>query len=236
VFHDAAQREAAFRFVENRAIDARQVALASHRATARQCTNKPMVFVAVDQTSLSLAERQGKKFGRVGFNGTVHRGLFAMTGLAVDVHGTTLGPTALEYWVSPDGPCPKWKQDKRPANQRRSHLWRRAIDSTLLVMKAQAPTCRPWFQLDRGADFGDMLSLAYQQGLLVTVRACHDRAIEGQLNTHLWGHMKAQPVVGHMTVCMPARPGRPGRTAQLSVRALKIPFRVAKATKQRRTE
>lgn len=235
VFQDSAQREGAFRLVENGAVDAREIARATHRATARVCADKPFVFVAVDQTSLSFADRTGTKFGPTSGKNVVHRGMFAMSGLAVDASGTTLGTTALEYWVRPNERCPKWKQDKRPAHERESHLWRRAIESSMQVMAAHAPKCRPWFQLDRGADFGDVLDFAYQQSLQITVRSAHNRAIEGRTKSYLWPRMKAQPVLGQMSVAVSARGDRAARTAQLTVRAKRWRFRVAKAGSQRRT-
>ena len=235
VFTDGAQREAAFRFVENDAVEARQVALASHRATARGCSGASLVYVGLDQTSLSLVDRQGTKFGRVGPKDTRRRGVLAMSGLAVDLQGTTLGTVALEYWVRPDEHCPRWKQDKRPAEERESHLWRRAIQSAVAVMGEHAAQCKPWFQLDRGGDFGDVLSLACEQNLLITVRANHNRALGSQYKNRLWQCMTAQPVLGQMTVALPARGGKPARIARLSVRAKKIPFQVAPATKQRRS-
>lgn len=235
VFQRSAQREGAFRFVENAAVDADEIARASHRATARRCAKESMVFVAVDQTSLSFADHAGTKFGRTGRSNAVHRGMFAMSALAVDSRGTTLGTTALEYWVRPAEHCPKWKQDKRPAHERESHLWRRALDSTMEVMRAQAPECTPWFQLDRGADFGDVLDLAHQESLLITVRSAHDRAIEGRTKGYLWQRMKSQSVLGQMSVAVPARAEPVARVARLNVRAQRLRFRVANAGKQRRS-
>lgn len=235
VFRDTAEREGAFRLVENKSVDAGEIALASHRATARRCAKHSTVFVPVDQTSLSLADHAGTKFSRTGFRSTIQRGMFAMNALAVDAEGTTLGPVALEYWLRPEEKCPKWKHDKRPAHERESHLWRRAIEHTLQVMREHAPDCTPWFQLDRGADFGDVMQLAQQESLLLTVRAAHDRAIEERTTSPLWKRMKSQPVMGQMSVRVPARAGRPARIARLNVRAECWSFRVAQAGKQRRT-
>lgn len=235
VFQRSAEREGTYRFVENPAVDPVEIARASHRATARCCADQPWVFVAIDQTSLSLADHTGMKFGRIGASSGPHRGMFAMSGLAIDREGMTLGTTALEYWVRPEARCPRWKQDRRLAHQRESHLWRRAIDSTMAVMGTHAPNCTPWFQLDRGADFGDVLEMAYEQSLLVTVRAAHDRALERRSKGYLWQRMKAQPTLGQMSVHLPARAERPARVARLNVRAQRWRFRVAKAGKQRRT-
>ena len=236
VFEDPAQREAAFRLIENDAVDAQEVALASHRATARRCRDAGLVYVPVDQTALSLVDREGTKFGRIGSTEARRRGVEAMSALAVDVKGTTLGTVGLQYWVRSDELCPRWKQDKRPAEQRESCLWRRTLESAVATMREQAPQCKPWFQLDRGGDFGDVLSLAHEQDLLVTVRANHNRALDEYGGKRLLTCMKAQRVIGQMTVAVPARAGKPARIARLSVRASKLPLRVAPATKQRRSQ
>ncbi len=232
---DSAGLEGAFRFVENSAVDAREIAAASHRATARRCASHERVFVAVDQTSLSLTDRAGSKFGPTGRAPAAHRGMFAMSALALDESGTPLGTTALEYWVRSEERYPGWKRDKRPAHERESDLWRRALHSTLEVMSAQAPQCTPWFQLDRGADFGEVLRLSYEQSLLLTVRSAHDRALEGGIKGHLWPRMKSQCVMGQMSVSVPARSDRPARIARLNVRAQRWRLRVARACSQRRT-
>jgi len=236
VFEASARREGAFRLMENDAIDWRELAAASHRATARRCRDADLVYVPVDQTALSLVDRQGTKFGRIGSTEARRRGVEAMSALAVDVKGTTLGTVGLEYWVRSDELCPRWKQDKRPAEQRESCLWRRTLENAVSVMGEYAPECKPWFQLDRGGDFGDVLSLAYEQELLVTVRANHNRALDEYGGKRLWTCMKAQPVIGQTTVAVPARAGKSARIARLSVRASKLPLRVAPATKQRRSQ
>lgn len=235
VFHDPAQREGAFRLIENSAVCADEVARASHRATARSCSNEPFVFVPVDETSLSFTDVKGSKFGPTSNKNVVHRGMFAMSALAVNSEGTPLGTLALEYWLRPEARCPKWKQDRRAGHERQSHLWRRALQNAAKVMNAHAPDCRPWFQLDRGADCGDVLALAHQQSLFVTVRSAHNRAIEGRAKDYLRPRLKAQPVLARMTVNVPARKQQPARVANLQVRATRLRFRVAKAGKKRRS-
>jgi len=132
--------------------------------------------------------------------------------------------------------CPRWQYDRRPAEQRESSLWQRAIHSTLQVMQEHAPSCATWFQMDRGADFADVLFLAHQKSLLVTVRAAYDRVLQVEpKHATLWPQMKAQPVLGHMTVQLPAREDRPARTARLSLRAKNLRFRVANGQRRHRS-
>jgi len=89
--------------------------------------------------------------------------------------------------------------------------------------------------MDRGADIGQVLALAHEMSLMVTVRATHDRAIESDTShSWLWPQLQVQPVLGYMTVRVPARQNRPARVARLSLRAKKLRFRVAKEPRRRR--
>jgi hypothetical protein len=234
VFARSAEREGVFRLLENDAVDAAGIAAASHRATARCCSDKELVYVPVDETCLSFVDHTGTRFGRTGRDST-RRGMHAMNALAVDVQGTTLGTLSLQYWVQPQRRCPKWKRDKRPADQRQSSQWQRALDGSLQVMAEHAPQCTPWFQLDRGADCGLVLAWAYQQSAMLTVRATHNRAIDGRTKSYLWQRLKAAPVLGKLRVAVPARAQRPARIAMLSIRARRVRFRVAEPGQKRRS-
>jgi len=235
VFSNPAEREAAFRLIANDAVDPAEIAAASHRATARQCVGQELVYVALDETCLSFSDRTGRRFGRTGRDGK-HRGMHAMSALAVDVQGTTLGLIGQRYWVQPAERSPKWKHDRRPASRRQSSQWKRVLTSSLQVMQAHAPRCRPWFQLDRGGDIGQVLSFAYEKSLLLTVRAAHDRAVEGVEGTKLWALLKSSPVLARQRLKIPARGGRHAREAVLQVRAQRVRLRVARPGKKRRSQ
>jgi hypothetical protein len=230
--------EGAFRLIENDNVDAYEISAATHRATARRCSDKPIVCVAVDQTSLSIVDRAGTKFGRIANTESPGSGIEAMSALAVDEQdGTTLGTLALEYWVRASEHAPDWHNDSRPEEERESYLWKRAINSTLKAMREHAPNCRPWFQMDRGADAGAVLSKAYKEGLLATVRAAHDRALtKAKGEIRLWERMRTERPLGSFSVRVPARGGRPARIAHLSVRAARLSVPASKTGKERRTD
>src|SRR3712207_3692945 len=91
----SATREGAFRLLEKRAILSQDVGRAAETAGAGRCTGQKLVVVAVDATSLSLTDRGGEKgLGAVGSWSQGSRGLHAMTALAVDALGSTLGVCA----------------------------------------------------------------------------------------------------------------------------------------------
>jgi hypothetical protein len=179
VVSEPAAREAAFRFVENEAIEPFAIAEAHHEATARRCSTQRKVVVAVDQASLTITDKVGKRgFGSTGpvARSRRRRGLQVMNALVVAESGRVQGLLAQEWW-SRDKKSPSWKHDRRPAAARESDLWRRALVSAERVLKAHAPQTRPWFQMDRAADYQAVLGHAVEHDLWITVRAAHDRAL-----------------------------------------------------------
>lgn len=228
VMERPADREAAFRFVENDAVPADAIALASHAATAKRCAELRTVTVPVDQSTLTLIDRTGEKgFGRTGgLDSRSKRGLEAMTALAVDESGATLGVVAQQWWLRSQKRTPDWDVDRRPPEERESHLWTRTLLAARDRLRDSAPSCEPWFQMDRGADCAAVLLLAHRERLKVTVRASHDRALVGTTK-HLWQTMKGRAILGQHRVTCPRRSGRAERTATLSVRSATLQLRVA---------
>src|SRR5688572_29694450 len=67
VFSESAEREGAYRFVENEDIEVQEIADAAHRATVRRCFGAPLAWVPIDQTSLNLTDdKRQKGLGAVG--------------------------------------------------------------------------------------------------------------------------------------------------------------------------
>ena len=96
VMRNAAEREGAFRFIENDNVRACDIALSNHEATIRRCV-QDWVYVAVDQTTLSIIDHCGTKgFGPVSNRNCHHkvRGGEVMSALAVSQRGVTIGLVA----------------------------------------------------------------------------------------------------------------------------------------------
>jgi len=184
----AAEAEAAFRWVRNPAVTAAALAKASAAATVRRCAKMPFVFVAVDQTSIGLVDRQrAKGFGHVGRGGTCRksRGLQVMTALAVDPDGGSLGAIGQAWWARSDAPSPPFRKDRRPAEERESSLWMSCILQGQQAFEAANSSCRPWYQLDRGGDGYHVLTQAHAQGLWLTVRSSYNRRLAGHKQQYL---------------------------------------------------
>jgi hypothetical protein len=179
VVRGEAQREGAFRFLRNSRVSAEALGRSSHAATLRRWGSAPFVFVALDQSSLGLTDASGSKdFGRVGKTADAKkRGLQAMTALAVNESGRVLGVCGQRWWRRL-AKSPAWKEDRRPVCERESSLWGDVIDDVESLVERMRVKTRPWYQLDRGGDAWHVLRKAADEGLWITVRAAHDRALE----------------------------------------------------------
>jgi len=229
-FKEEAHREAAFRWVENAAIDVEAVTAASARAAARRAANDSFAFVPIDGTGLTIVDRQRKKgIGAVGARSQGGRGVQTMTAMIVAPTGTPLGIGDQVYWARRGRKRPGGKQggrkDRRHLRSRETRYWLHTMGNVARTFEREAPATVPWFQLDRGADSWEVLSLAHEQGLMTTVRASANRRLwseRDQPRRYLRQQMRLQPVRAYKPVAVPAGPKRRARTAKLAVRFAKV--------------
>jgi hypothetical protein len=229
-FEHGAEREAAFRWIENPACDARQITRASSRATARRAAEYSFVFVPIDGTSLNIADHaRSKGTGVVGARFVGARGLQVMTAIAVAPTGTPLGIAHQVYWARRGRKRPGGKQggraDRRHFSSKESRHW---VDTTKRVaheFEQHAPATMPWFQLDRGGDIRQVLQQAHEQGLMLTVRASADRRLWSEADEprrYLRECMLSQPVQGCQVIRVPGSAKRQARIATLMVRFARV--------------
>lgn len=179
---NAAEREAAYRFLENRAIHHQALEDAMFAANARRCAGLGRVIVAVDQSTVSVMDRLGTKgLGRTGSHFAIggRRGAEVMSAVASEADGpATLGLLAQVWHVRDDEKCPNDDNDKRPPEERESALWGQCMRAARDQLAAHSPGTRPWFQLDRGADNNNVLQAALSLGTDFTIRSTHDRRLD----------------------------------------------------------
>jgi len=222
VFQSSAEREGAFRLLESDYVHNLAVSKAVFDVSARMCADEKVVFVAVDQTSLSLTDRKNiRQLGRVGAR-FPSRGLQVMSALAVDRSGAAVGLLEQCWWA---------RKRKNRLKRKRSFVWQYqkketrywvdVLRSSESRMREIAPECRAWYQLDRGADSWPVLKFATDNKLLITVRSAYPRRIRGEDGgrEYLREVLKKQPVLGHYTVAVPAHGNRRARIARIAVRA-----------------
>jgi hypothetical protein len=226
IFDNLAQREAAFRWVENPAIPVAEITAASACATARRAAEFSFVFVPIDGSGLTIVDRLRRKdIGTVGARSQGGRGVQTMTAIAVAPTGTPLGIADQAYWARRGRKRPGGRQggrkDRRQLRSRETRFWRQTMGNVECTFKQHAPVTQPWFQLDRGGDSWEVVSFAHERGLLTTVRASADRRLwteRDQARRYLRQQMRSQPVCGYKHVAVAGGPHREARTARLAVR------------------
>lgn len=215
-FDDVAEREAAYRLVGNPGFAWRAIASAVHVAAARRAASERRVIVPIDGVAFTMTSRSSE-YGPICRKET-GPGVHAMTALALTPEGVPLGVLGHEWWTRPTRAARAYKTDQRPITQRETGYWLRVLDQAATTLRQEAPTTRPWFQLDRGGDCADVLRHAIDLGVDVTVRACYDRCVTGG---KLWAKAATGTFVG--TYPLPLRrPGKPVRTAMISVRVRRV--------------
>src|SRR5256885_5974799 len=224
VFTVAAEREAAFRFVENERIRAADIAAAAHGSTARRCLGQSIVYVPVDGSSLSLSDHAHRKgLGLVGARTKAAPGLQVMTAMAVSVSGMPLGACGQVWWAR-TARSPAKKHDRRPLEQKETIHWLEAMEQVRTTLRRSAPSTKPWFQLDRGGDSWAVFADACRNRShgFVTVRAAYSRRLVDTIHgrrQYLWRTVQRQEPLASYSLAVPAGPSRRGRTAVMQLQA-----------------
>lgn len=233
VFDRSADREGAFRFLENEEVDESALMAAAHEAGVRRCGEATFAYVPVDKSSLSLPGTVGgSDFGMVGTREFQSHGVHVLSALAVTPDGTPQGLVAQQYWTR-DRERKIRKNDLRkvPLKDKETQRWLDVLDRAAANFRAHGRSTRPWFQIDREGDAAPILQWAVAGGHWLTVRACWDRRV-GALDppSYLWQTMEAERPLGRYTVTVPGAPNRTARRATMEVRAAQVTLQVKHAT------
>jgi hypothetical protein len=221
VFSNGAEREGAYRLVENLNFDDRDVARAAHEATAKRCTGQlPYVFVAVDGCTLSVTDTDGGRgFGKVGTKDTRGRGIEVMNAIAITPEGTPLGLCGQEWWTRRDTPV-STPSNQRALHEKETRYWLHCINGVDGTFESAGVETPRWYQLDAGADFRELFAWAVKAEQHVTVRAAQDRRVaRDEDEGRLWATLEAADVLGTIEVKIPRGRKRKARTAVVELRA-----------------
>ena len=240
VFKTAADRESAYRLVENEDIDSAAVMRAAHQAAARRCTGSSFVYVPVDKSTLSLKDWSGTKgFGMIGDSEARATGINVLTALAVAEDGIPQGIAHQRFWLRPrQSRQSKSVRRNKPLESRESYLWFEAMSAVTQTFEREAPSCRPWFQIDREGDVSSAIAWAVDGKHWLTVRGAQNRRLEvqGDDRSNIRDALESAPVLGSYLVDKSARPGETARTAIVDIRTANVTLSIPidKAQKRRR--
>jgi len=193
------------------------------RDTARQCLDQPTVLVVQDTTSLNLTGCHVlPELGPIG-SGNLAQGVLLHSTLALTEQGAVLGVLGLQIWARPVGnaPGPEAKE---------SDTWLQGIDQARQVVWETAWTAgtaappRLLHLMDREGDVYEVLQWVEEVGDSAIIRCVHNRRVEAPLRL-AHAAVRAQPVLGCVTIPVPRSHGKPARTATVEMRALRTTLR-----------
>ena len=195
--------------------------------TARQCLDQSTVLVVQDTTSLYLTGcRVLPELGPIG-SGNLAQGVLLHSPLALTEQGAVLGVLGLQIWARPVGnpPGPEAKE---------SDKWLQGIDQARQVVWETAWTAgtaappRLLHRMDREGDVYEVLHWVEEVGDSAIIRCVQNRRVEEPLRL-AHAAVRAQPVLGRVTIPVPRSHGKPARTATVEMRALRTTLRPDRA-------
>jgi hypothetical protein len=250
VFVSAAERQGAYDFLECRSVEAAQIGRSMAEATTRRAAALPFVTIAIDGSSLTLANREGgKDFGRVGSyrgHGEGSSGLKVISSLVMDAAGTPLGLVDQRWWVRLNDPTravargarKKERIKRTPVSQKETQRWLDAVTESEQRFQEQAPEVHRCYVLDREADSQPVLETLAQTQQSFVVRSSWDRRIEpaeGRTKReYLRERMRRKPSLGRYSLHVEAGPNRQERQATMVVRSATVTLQLRHAYKRKR--
>lgn len=233
VIRHPAERQGAYRLLSNDRTDPKEVSRSAFAACVERCADEPYVVVAEDGSSLALTDTEGTKgLGSVGPRAAGGRGLQVMTALAISRSGVPLGLCGQAIWSRSEATTAP--PNSRGVEDKETRFWLEVLNDTSARFQASG-SCRPWFQMDRGADSWPVWSCALQDGHWVTVRACHDRRLRappGQ-RRYLRATVAAHPELARFELPIPGGHGRVARRAVMALRAAPVELRMTQTPSKR---
>lgn len=223
----SAERQGAYKFFENNTIRSSQVGRSAYHACAKRCEGEEFIFVPVDGSTLSIDDDSDtKELGPTGPKGS-GSGLEAMTAIAVRSDGVPLGISSQVFWTREKGQKnKKTTRRKRSIQDKETRYWLEAIEQTESIFKQENPDCKRWYQLDRGADFSEMLFWAVSSNSWVTLRASQNRKVNDAETDLLWETVESSPSCGEYSLTVPGRSGMASRDANLEVRYCEVKIKL----------
>jgi hypothetical protein len=232
VFANGAEQQGAYDFLECKHVSTNALVKAVGICAAERGAAERFAFVAVDGSSLTLADHaKGKGFGSVGPLSRGGCGLKMINALGVRPDGVPLGLFAQVWWTRTKAKSQSRKDKrrrnlKRKASEKETQYWLDTIDEA--CARGREAGAALWFQLDREADNRTLLLKLSETGELFTVRSSWDRLVEasGHDKQYLRQQLALEAPGGEYILDVSGGPKRTARHARMVVRWSRVALRL----------
>jgi hypothetical protein len=219
-----AASKGAYRLLANEAVEPEALLKAAGRATARACRGRPRLGCVQDTTTLSFPRAPAIE-GLGPVTNLDVPGLHVHTALAVGVDGQVIGLVGQQTWARPPGVSTRRLSEReRPRHERESAKWQRGITQARWAFAGEPEAPRLIHLFDREGDITAVIADILAAGEGAVIRSLHNRRVLGERGEVVHAHalLAAAPVLAHTQIEIVRRHGRPARTAQVEVRALRL--------------
>lgn len=227
-----AKAKAAYRFFDNRRVEAPAIMVSHYQATAERIGQYPVVLLANDTTSLNYTSHPGTK-GRGTIGSEQDLGIMVHDTVAFIPEGVTLGIVDIQSWIRPPDEYGKRIHCKQlPIEQKESMKWLNSFKAAQQLQQA-VPQTRLVSISDCESDVFALVELAPRDGTgpELLIRATHNRCVD-HAQKYLWDFVRSQKISGSYVVAVPRKAQQPARQAELTIRfaevKLKSPARRSK--------
>jgi hypothetical protein len=210
----AAATKAAYRFLDEDAVEADAILAAHVTATVRRADAEPLVLALQDTTQLELSAHPALE-GAGPLAGAGQRGLLVHSVLAATDDGVPLGLLHQHRWArDPEDAGSRTTRRQRPTAEKESQRWLDALSATHAALPPETAVLTV---ADREADLYDLFALPRPAGSELLIRATHNRRVEHDAR-YLHDAIERAPVNGELVVSIGRRDARPPRPATLTLR------------------
>ena len=212
-----AETMGAYRFVENPAVDWREILQPHWDCTRERMREHAVVLCLNDTTGLDF---NGQNISGLGpLNYEAQRGMYLHPTYAVSTDRVGLG--VLDAWM--------WAREFRDADGKRGGIkestrWVEGYERTA-ELAPELPDTRLVYVADREADITTLMQRAEELGTPVDwlIRSTHDRSLDD--GGKLWSKVLKTDAVGEIQFVMAAREGQKTRTVKQALRMKRVTLR-----------
>ena len=208
------ETKAAYRFLNSDKVTPEIIRAGYIQATIKRVVQETRVLIIQDTTMLDFT--QHKDTSGLGYLSLPYqRGIVLHSTLACTTEGVPLGMLDQKTWERDLKELGKRnKRQQRPFEEKESVKWVNALNDSI----AQVPdTVFSITIADSEADIFELFAAERPPQSDLLIRACRDRRLEGE-NGKLWQTVMDSPVKKEISVKLEARPKRPARIANCSIR------------------
>ena len=201
-----AQTKAAYRLLDNPALEWRELLEVHTRRTAERMQGHPVVLCIQDTTELDFTTQPGiAGLGRLSYE--AQHGLYVHPTLVVTPAGVALG--VIDAWIWARGP-------KDEPQVKESRRWVEGYE-IVADLADQVADSRLVYVADREGDLRDLMDTAARRGTPADwlVRAKHNRNTTA--GEKVWNRLGRGEALGEVEFLLPAAPGRPARLVRQTV-------------------